>query len=479
MAGMAGKMGGLEGMAGMAGKLGGLGGMAGKLGGLGGLAGMAGKMGGLEGMAGMAGKLAGMAGESAGAGGGGEGGSGQGPERWGVVECLNWIREKVIEIVLFVKEVMQYLPIMKEIAIAALVLGAIALLVLLIIYLIFVINPRIPMISHTEDLEGSMSVYVDDLLAAFQTISQGDNTWLSSGAFAAPTSTLMSNIATVLGRADAAGDLQTYFEFRQPLLHYGWLSRSDLRNNAPQFVKSDGESLDTSDFRDNVLEPMEAIVSAVADLSEAMRSSGDMRLVLEGTGGGHWDEDKVAVATAVHAARMMLDGDRISAINRMWSTRRKHLPMAIWTVYYMPLIDSVYKVRIPSYWEKFPTWYVQTLQDGVDWWGGIGVSITRIPCNMAYADPADRMAKCAGGAESFFAPPKVDAEGKPRRPDIEESFGLAAIGDALSSIGNFFINIGQMGDALGKLFTQFPQDPFGTIIGLLSSGSSSCSCTSC
>jgi hypothetical protein len=420
---------------------------------------------------GMMSSIPGMGGGEKGEGGGGGGGGGENSERWGVVECLKWVKEKVVDLVMLIKDFMMFLPVMKEIAIAAIILGAIALLVLLVIYLVYVINPRIPQINHSEDLEGTMERYVSDLVAAFQTISEGDNAWLMSSSlpgFSGPTSTLMSNVATVLGRADVPVDLQTYFEFRKPLLHYGWLSRSDLRNNAPQFVQADGETLDTSDFRDNVLEPMEAIASAVSDLSESLRGAGDMRLVLEAAGMDAWNADKVAVATAVHSVRMMLDPEKIEAINRMWSTRRKHLPMAIWTVYYLPLVDSIYKVRIPSFWEKFPKTYVQFLQDAMDWWGGVGLWIDQIPCRLAYSDPADRMAKCAGGADSFFAPAKVDADGNPRKPDIEEQFGLADIGRALSSIGNFFINIGQMGEALGNLFTQFPQDPFGSIVGLLS-----------
>ena len=450
---------------------GGIGGLAAKL------RGIAGKSGGLaskiSGMAGAIGDKSGLVSKAnnlmgtiagAGAGGGAGAGAGAQVERWGIVECLNWVREKIMEVIMFVQELIRYLPILKEAAIAFIVLLVLLLILLLVLYLIYVVNPRIPTISHTEDLEGFMEGHVADLISAFQTISQGDNAWLSEH-FAGPTATLQSSIATVLARPDAAGDLQTYFEFRKPLLDYGWLNRSDLRNNAPQFVTDDGESLDTSDFRENVLEPMEAAVSALGDLSDAMRTSGDLRLAI---GKDAWNVDKVAVATAVHAARMMLDTEHIAMINRMWSTRRKHLPMAIWTVYYLPLIDNVYKVRIPSYWEKFPKWYVQTLQDGIDWWGGVGVSITQMPCKMAYSDPAERMQKCAGGGEKFFAPPTVDAEGNPRKPDIEESFGLAAIGEALSSIGSFFINIGNMGSALANLFSQFPQDPFGSIIGLVS-----------
>ena len=397
-------------------------------------------------------------------------------DRMGIVECVEKCRELIVKVKTLVGDIIKGLPILKEAAIALIILVLLLLAVLLVLYLIYRLNPRIPLISHTEDIDAYMESYATDLADALKTIRDGDSAWLSqSGAFAGPTGAITAQLTSVLARPDKAADIVTYVEFRKPLLRYGWLDRSDLRNNAPQFVKDDGESLDTADFRENVLKPLEAISSALEDLSGALHNSGDLRVVVPG-----WDAGKVKVATAVHTARMMLDSDHMETMNRMYATRRSHMPMAIWTVYYLPMVENVYTVRIPSYWEKFPKQYVEALQDGIDWWGGVGISITQIPCKLAYADPAERMAKCAGSSstgENFFGGAigaaiggaignSVDADGKPRRPDIEEGFGLAAIGDALSSIGNFFINIGQMASALGNLFTQFPNDPFGSIIGL-------------
>jgi hypothetical protein len=250
---------------------------------------------------------------------------------------------------------------------ATLCMIGILLVVALVVYLLYVTCPRLPMLSHTEDLEGYVAGLYADVIKALKALSTADSDWIGQDPIGMGTQldAVKLSVATLLKRSDLVGDLGLYFTFHRALTSYDIISRSDLRNNAPAFVLPDGETLETAEFRAGVKDPFDLLRKSLASISDGLAGSGDLRQRVAG-----WDAGKAAAATTVHSLRMMLDQQ--PQITRMMETRRSHLPFAIWTVYYWPLVENVYKVRIPSCWLKFPARYVAYMQAGMDGWTSIG-----------------------------------------------------------------------------------------------------------
>jgi len=363
-----------------------------------------------------------------------------------------------------------------------------------ILVLILKQNPRIPLLWHSEPVDSYTSSLCSDLfenmrlMAGLDTQSV-DGTWLGSTQFASdyaaftaalskvvdsPTSGIMREYSGDPYGGDSAKALQSYFVFHDSIINWGCIAKSDLRNNMPEVNDGEGEP-NRKPFLENVVRPMNELHAAAILLSKSLTNAGDLAKSVFGA-----DDDadsaatvnaikqlsprRVRFATLVHEVRMMLD--QRSDITTMYKTRRSKMPMAIWQVYYWPMAKQMIMVRIPSYWMKFPYRYVKMSDSLMNQWAGLGVKIMNIPCVLAFSDPEERSRKCSIAeiedftVRSWTAPPGAHDD------EVREGF-FGGIVKALGSVVKFITNLGQMAVQIGKLFANFPQDPVGTIIGVI------------
>ena len=401
-------------------------------------------------------------------------------------------------------------------------------------YIIYVTSPRSQLLWHSEDVEKYVSKFKDELIDALNDIR---NNYTSAspllsrvpGMDMSLVNSMQADLDVVMGSGSLDDNLDSYLQFRTSLANSGnWLPRRDLRANARQFVDDDDEVDDlVKEYKDSFMRPLNHVASAAGSLSglfdsrgtrlmraqdirtsdtsvdargnttaqyqwyaaEASDNSGSQvsctmtvsptfsvlsRVPAVPTDGCNAPEDVVKYVTAVHKVRMMMEQRK--AIERMYMSRRKNLPFAIWTLYYADLMESLWFSFI-AYWKKFPKRAVKAFMGTIGWWFSLGPAIAVMPCNMAFTDPDERSAKCqATIGEGFVSepPPEVDDQGNPRGEDarvddvIETFISLSGIINALKSIAAFFTNIGSIGEALGRLFMNFPSDPLGSILGLIS-----------
>jgi hypothetical protein len=176
-------------------------------------------------------------------------------------------------------------------------------------------------------------------------------------------------------------------------------------------------------------------------------------------------DEAVAYVGALHQVRMMMM--QRADIGVKYQSRRKKLPFGIWTIYYAPLLVSMF-FSFTAYWAKFPKRWVNTFTDTINWWMGLGPWIATIPCKMAYSDPVERSEKCRSNLVDTFVPEETKPQDEQAADVVEHFMDLGGIVTALSSIGDFFVNIAMVAIKLGLLFAMFPIDPFGSIIGIIS-----------
>jgi hypothetical protein len=167
-----------------------------------------------------------------------------------------------------------------------------------------------------------------------------------------------------------------------------------------------------------------------------------------------------------------------SDIGRLYMTRRKKMATAMWTVYYFPYVEDIYKYRIPEIWMKTPQRYMKCMKDGMGWWINLGVRLGLMTCYMAFTDPIERTEKCrirdwskGGRLPDDKDEPEPEPEPDPETresyesdPDVIEGASLVS---ALGSIVTFLRNIEFIGVAIGRFGKKFPGDPLGAIIGIL------------
>ena len=293
----------------------------------------------------------------------------------------------------------------------ACIAGAVCVL-LIVLYLVYRINPRWVTVSHSEDLETYMKGYLADLVGLLETLRDGarrhSGSWLAR-ATGQPdlVAKLHAQLEEVVGGATSSGgkdngrqgslaaDLAIYFTFYNSLTNDNWATRSDIRNNLKQFAEDDG-TLHIDGFKESVVTPMDNLGKTLVKISDALAQApglGDLRAAVT-----PWTPDRVAYATALHQLRMMLD--QKTEIAAMAMTRR-WMATAIWTVYYIPWVMEVFKNRIPGYWKKFPKRYAAAVLSGTNWWLGLGAQIALIPCKAAYTDPDERAEKCNSYAGKY------------------------------------------------------------------------------
>lgn len=407
----------------------------------------------------------------------------------------------------------------------------------LIAYIVYVTSPRAQLLWHSEDLDGYITKYKADLVESLQVLQSkyGSAAGMLSrvpGVDRSLIDVINGNMGSVVDNPSLDENLDSYLQFRKSLANSkNFMPKRDIRANARQFV-DDEDEIDSlvKEFKTTFMKPLDRIVSATETLSDQLASRGirllrsqDIRSTgysvdergnktadyvtyaadasnksgtfwastltvsptyevlkrlpkIDDTSGMNAPEEVVSYVTAVHKIRMLMEQRK--DIERMYMSRRKNLPFAIWTIYYAPLMENLWFSFI-AYWKKFPKRAVRSFMGTIGWWFSLGPAIAVIPCNMAFTDPDERSQKCQstiGGdeEESFSMPSEVDSDGNPRSDDarmdevIENFINLGGIIKALSSIAAFFKNIGSIGEALGKLFMQFPTDPVGSIIRLIS-----------
>lgn len=358
----------------------------------------------------------------------------------------------------------------------------ILLCLLLVLYLIFRINPRFAWFNHSIDF-GSYITRVKDaayehctsIYSSLQDIignsgyNVPDNVASAANAVHGDLKKLMSKYADDSFKQE----FYYYVSFKESLenLKDSGPARSDIRKNAEsKFVNmTTGEisGQKVKEYTENFLTPMNDLSASIVVLSDALgRWGDDTRWASTGEEKG-WTTKDANVIAAVHELRMILEESHMSEISRMIQTRRVSSYFTIWTIYFWPEVSIIYTKRIPYKWTKVPYTFTKEFQRFIDGWASLGIMFAGLPCAAAYMDPAERFKKCKTGAD-LFTQPKANKTTEELETEVVEAFGLGGIVNALKSIGSFFINIGSVGEAVAMLFIQFPVDPFGTIIGLLS-----------
>ena len=328
---------------------------------------------------------------------------------------------------------------------------------------------------------------------------------------------LLEPIDTLLERwqtNSSEDELMTYYSFYKEIAKMNCFARHDIRHNAPDLcTDGDIDSDVISEFVKGVMRPMGRMEKMLSDLSDTL----DQLPGLPNVKG--WGRTQYQLTSAVHKLRLMVGYKE--AVHFMLKTRRKKMKYAIWSQYYWPYVADIYEHRIPEVWLKTGPKYVQYIKSGVNWWWGIGVKIGLMPCNMAFPDPVERLEKCrardvtgkemfteqqqqqqqqqqqaidgdSGGIFSWLDGKDVkkrrwlekrdkarrdkrdkaaaaaggqQEEGYQSSPDVVETVSITG---ALGAITNFILNIKFVGIAIARFGKQFPKDPFGSIIGILS-----------
>ena len=341
----------------------------------------------------------------------------QSKQRVGVIDGLKSIGNAILGIFKFFAAVIMGLPFIWSTIWAAIMIALVILILVVIAIMIARMNPRIPQMFHSTDVESQLESISSDVASALTLLAGGnpnasDGTWMRDHpALAAHHAALASALSRVVVPAasmvkfyegdpyqgDLKRSIRSYFIFYDSITKFNCISKSDLRNNMPEINDGEG-SPDRAPFLTYFVQPMDAVREAVTRFSQRLYEIGDFENLSPAPPA--MSVARVKYATLIHELRMMLD--QRPAITRMYATRRPHLPMAIWSVYYAPLIVNMITQRIPAYWMKFPRRYVAALESAMRGWLKLGAMIVAMPCNLAFPDPAERQKRCKS-PEAFEA----------------------------------------------------------------------------
>ena len=332
---------------------------------------------------------------------------------------------------------------------AIVMIVAFALIGLGIMYMIYVLNPRIPGLNHIFDIEAYVKdTYNPNLIRAIQTIASyrtADETWVSS---LGGIKTLIASAKTLVEQGEALdGELKVYLAFRSSIQNNdNFVTAADIRTNAPQFVKSDGTTIDTSEFVYKVATPLNDLWSSSGTVSGQLQDLGDLRTHLESVGiVPKSEKERLAVlfATAVHQVRMMMD--QIPAVEAIHMADRPS-KNAIWTLYYLPFMRNVFTVRIPSTWMNWDDDFVRNMNFLHGLWASMGDYVTTFPLMIAN--------QMRPSMEGF-------------RVQVREGFGLGDLFSLVGAIGNLMGNIGTIVNTFAGIIMSFVRNPFMALIQFL------------
>jgi hypothetical protein len=171
------------------------------------------------------------------------------------------------------------------------------------------------------------------------------------------------------------------------------------------------------------------------------------------------DADTMMLATHLHIMRVyagyMPDVKKLSSVRTSF---------AVLTDYYFPLVKDIIIKRIPKLWTKWPERFMAGMEIGINIWTKLGKILANMPCSLAYSDAAERAERCGdGGKESFDYEEKKNTAGG----DVEDEEVTEGFINMLKAVADFFIGIKDVALAIAKLFVEFPKDPVGSIIRLL------------
>lgn len=340
-------------------------------------------------------------------------------KRVGVVEGLKSLGRGVIAIVKFFGAILVGLPLIWSSIWAAAMITLVIIIIIVILVLIARMNPRIPQMFHSTDVESQLEGLSNDMatgiaLLAGSDPTAADGTWMRDHpqlalhylalkralGFVTPTGNDAAMVVYYEGdpyEGDLAKSIRSYYIFYESVTKFNCMSKSDLRNNMPEINDGEG-SPDRMPFLTSFLKPMDSLREVATSFSQRLYEIGDFENLSPNP--GSLSNAQVKYATLIHELRMMLD--QRPEITRMYTTRRGNLPMAIWTAYYAPLVVNMVTQRIPAYWMKFPRRYVAALESAMRFWLKIGAMIVAMPCNLAFPDPAERQKKCRS-PENFEA----------------------------------------------------------------------------
>lgn len=407
-----------------------------------------------------------------------------------------WVGERFYDFMSGIKLIFLSIPLIWSSFWAIFMIVLVALIGMGIMYMIYVVNPRIPGMNHIFDIDGYVkNTYSPGLIEAIKQIASypiGNTvTWISC--FSGYRDLVASAQALVAGEEGTLeADLKVYLAFRSSIANNNnVVTAADLRTNAPQFVKPDGNTIDTNNFTNTVLNPLNNIASLVGTLSGQIQDLGDLRTYLESIE----ITDKVAVtnaikfATAVHQTRMMME--QVSSIEKIFMANRPS-KNAIWTLYYLPFIRDVFTVRIPSTWMNWPRDFQNAMFYLHDMWLALGDYVTSFPATVAkMIKPDDPKIPDSVGTMSTLPPASKSPDPvvpRPRRPrrlnssapprrqicesfvgfsglsEVREGFGLGDLFGLASAVGNLMGSIGTIVTTFGWIVSEFVSNPFMALI---------------
>ena len=228
-----------------------------------------------DGLMGLAGKFKGLASGAMPGAGATEGGG-----RRTLADLLMKFVEWLVKLLMLVVNVFRMLPAIWMSLWALVCIVVFLLLICLCIYFVFVSNPRMPLLWHSEKFDDYMTAYKADLLSCMDDLSGNHGAvagmlsavpGVAPGAVDAVQQHLNAVLAYDASPMDA--NLDVYLQFRGAISGFGFLAKRDLRSNARQFV-TDEDELDCDDFRGSFLQPMDDFARAVDALSSQLEARG-------------------------------------------------------------------------------------------------------------------------------------------------------------------------------------------------------------
>ncbi len=360
-------------------------------------------------------------------------------------------------------KVLQYLPQFVKWMFSLFVLVLIIAVCVTIVYFLMYRHPRVPQVYRSINFDPFLSKYSIDLVSTLIDLHgniavelKGDK--LSSVGLSnhrgvldsmSKMLILIDTIISSRGRAELEDDFMTYFRFGDALKYMDLISKNDLRENGERF-KSNGD-LDT-DLIDNFIKTLVNPLQKIGDLA--------MKLSSEFMG----REDSISMGSknmfqlVLHVHRLRLYFSYFKDVMRLGQLRRNKITFGVWTVYFAPMVREWWKKRVPKAWKKFPDNFKSCFNSMVKWWENLGVMIGNITCYLAYNDPDEREKRCK--APENFTVSNNDKEHNDK--EVTEGFY-----DFLNAILEFIQNFVPLAVAVGRFVVSFPNDPLGTIFGIL------------
>jgi hypothetical protein len=200
-------------------------------------------------------------------------------EKISISKALEKLVALAVKIARAVLTVIQSLPLIKAIAFASVWLALFVAVAALILYLMYYLYPRIPQPNHSENVDEYTSTTCAEIHQNLRTLSTADLSWMAS---LTDVAALKRDVAALLARDDFRSDLAIYFAHKSSFDSLGYFASMDIRANLPQFIKDDSGALDTADFRNNFMKPLNDVKNRLDAVSKALVEGGDLRTRADG-----------------------------------------------------------------------------------------------------------------------------------------------------------------------------------------------------